>query len=44
MNKRLALLEKLVSEGKADSFARYALAMESINYGLYDWDIETNAI
>ena len=23
---------------------RYALAMESINYGLYDWDIETNAI
>jgi predicted Zn-dependent protease len=28
MNKRLAMLEKLVSEGKADSFARYALAME----------------
>src|SRR3954465_6954944 len=23
---------------------RYALAMESINYGLYDWDIETGAI
>ncbi len=23
---------------------RYALAMESINYGLYDWDLETNAI
>ena len=28
MNKRLAMLEKLLSEGKADSFARYALAME----------------
>jgi PAS domain S-box-containing protein len=23
---------------------RYALAMESINYGLYDWDLETDAI
>src|SRR5689334_9415817 len=23
---------------------RYALAMESINYGLYDWDIETGGI
>jgi predicted Zn-dependent protease len=28
MNKRLALLEKMVADGKADSFARYALAME----------------
>jgi len=28
MNKRLEMLEKLVSGGKADSFARYALAME----------------
>lgn len=25
---RLALLEKLVAEGKADAFARYALALE----------------
>ena len=23
---------------------RYALAMESINFGLYDWDLETDAI
>ena len=23
---------------------RYALAMQSINYGVYDWDIETGAI
>jgi tetratricopeptide (TPR) repeat protein len=28
MNKRLAMLEKLLAEGKGDSFARYALAME----------------
>ncbi|MBK7585321.1 MAG: tetratricopeptide repeat protein [Myxococcales bacterium] len=28
MNKRLEMLEKLVEGGKADSFARYALAME----------------
>ncbi len=28
MNKRLAYLEQLVETGKADSFARYALAME----------------
>jgi cytochrome c-type biogenesis protein CcmH/NrfG len=28
MNKRLEMLEKLVQGGKADSFARYALAME----------------
>lgn len=28
MNKRLEMLEKLLASGKADSFARYALAME----------------
>lgn len=28
MNKRLEMLEKMVSAGSADSFARYALAME----------------
>lgn len=28
MNKRLAMLEKIVADGKADSFARYALALE----------------
>jgi len=28
MNKRLAFLEDLVQKGKADSFARYALALE----------------
>lgn len=28
MNKRLAMLEKMVSSGAADSFARYALALE----------------
>lgn len=28
MNKRLALLEELVRAGKADAFARYALALE----------------
>jgi len=28
MSKRLEMLEKLLAEGKADSFARYALAME----------------
>ena len=28
MSKRLAFLEKLVADGKADSFARYALALE----------------
>jgi tetratricopeptide (TPR) repeat protein len=28
MNKRLEMLEKMVESGKADSFARYALAME----------------
>lgn len=28
MNKRLEMLEKLVAEGKADSFGLYALALE----------------
>jgi tetratricopeptide (TPR) repeat protein len=28
MNKRLEMLEQLVANGQADSFARYALAME----------------
>lgn len=28
MNKRLLMLEKMVESGKADSFARYALALE----------------
>lgn len=28
MNKRLLFLEKLVQDGQADSFARYALGME----------------
>ncbi len=28
MSKRLAFLEQLTSEGRADSFARYGLAME----------------
>ena len=28
MSKRLAFLEKLVADGKADSFARYGLALE----------------
>lgn len=31
MNKRLAYLEQLVSSGKADEFARYALALEYKN-------------
>jgi tetratricopeptide (TPR) repeat protein len=36
MNKRLAMLEQLVSEGKADSFARYALALEYKKEGRLD--------
>lgn len=28
MNKRLLMLEKMVQSGRADSFARYALALE----------------
>lgn len=33
MSKRLAYLEDLVQKGKADSFARYALALEYKNAG-----------
>jgi len=36
MNKRLSLLEKMVQEKKADSFARYALALEYKKEGLFD--------
>ena len=36
MNKRLALLEQLVSSGKADSFARYGLAMEYRKEGRHE--------
>jgi predicted Zn-dependent protease len=41
MNKRLAMLEKLVSEGNADSFARYALAMEYRKQGRRDEALAT---
>jgi tetratricopeptide (TPR) repeat protein len=36
MNKRLMMLEQLVSEGKADSFGRYALALEYKKEGRVD--------
>lgn len=36
MSKRLLYLEKLVADGKADSFARYALALELKNLGRID--------
>lgn len=36
MNKRLALLEKLVNAGQADAFARYGLAMEYRSEGRLD--------
>ncbi|HSC87220.1 MAG TPA: tetratricopeptide repeat protein [Polyangiaceae bacterium] len=36
MNKRLAFLEQLVEGGKADSFARYALALEYKKEGRTD--------
>lgn len=35
-NKRLALLERLVQSGQADSFARYGLAMEYKKLGRTD--------
>lgn len=41
MNKRLALLEKMVAEGKADSFARYALGMEYRKEGRVDDALST---
>jgi hypothetical protein len=36
MNKRLAMLEQMVAGGKADSFARYALALEYKKEGRID--------
>ncbi len=36
MSKRLTMLEQLVSTGKADSFARYALALEYKSAGRND--------
>lgn len=36
MSKRLAFLEKLVADGKADSFARYAYALELKSLGRID--------
>lgn len=36
MNKRLSFLEQLVTSGKADDFARYALAMEYKKEGRID--------
>ena len=36
MNRRLAVLEKMVQSGQADSFARYGLAMEYRREGRID--------
>ncbi len=36
MNKRLVMLEKMVTAGQADSFARYALGMEYRKEGRID--------
>ncbi|NLE88817.1 MAG: tetratricopeptide repeat protein [Myxococcales bacterium] len=36
MNKRLEMLEKLIASGNADSFARYALALEYRKLGRLD--------
>lgn len=36
MNKRIAFLEQLILDGKADSFARYALALEFKKEGRID--------
>lgn len=36
MSKRLAFLEKLVADGKADSFGRYGLALEYRSLGRLD--------
>lgn len=36
MNKRLMMLEKMVASGAADSFARYALALEYKTEHRYD--------
>jgi len=43
MNKRLDMLEKLASSGKADSFALYALAMEYRKEGRTDDALSTFA-
>jgi predicted Zn-dependent protease len=36
MNKRIVFLQQLVADGKADSFARYALALEFKKEGRID--------
>ncbi len=36
MNRRLAMLTELVESGKADAFARYALALEHRKEGRHD--------
>lgn len=41
MNKRLAMLEQMVAGGKADSFARYALALEYKKEGRIDDAVRT---
>lgn len=40
-NKRLAMLEKLVAQGQADAFARYALGMEYRKERRYDDAVRT---
>lgn len=41
MSKRLAFLEKLVADGKADSFGRYGLALEYRSLGRLDDALQT---
>lgn len=41
MNKRLMMLEKMVESGKADSFARYALALEYKKEGQLEHAVAT---
>jgi predicted Zn-dependent protease len=41
MNKRLTMLEQMVAAGKADSFARYALALEYKKEGRADDALST---
>lgn len=43
MSKRLLFLEKLVAEGKADSFAHYGLALEYRSLGRLDDALTTFA-
>lgn len=40
MNKRLIVLKKMVESGQADSFARYALALELKKEGLLEESLE----